>query len=76
MLHVLAPRVFAIAFNVIKRFLHENTLSKVQIYKAEPKKWKKILLSNIDEDNLPQYYGGSMVDPDGDPKCPSKVYRR
>ncbi len=25
---------------------------------------------------LPEAYGGTLKDPDGDPKCPSKVRRR
>jgi hypothetical protein len=31
------------------------------------------LLEEIEADNLPLHYGGTMVDPEGDPKCPSKV---
>lgn len=35
--------------------------------------WKTELLEYIDEDNLPEYYGGTCKDPDGDPLCRSKV---
>ncbi|XP_068085642.1 SEC14-like protein 2 isoform X2 [Anabrus simplex] len=66
-------KVFFIAFNIVKNFLKEYTLSKIQIYKNNPAKWKPVLLNQIPADQLPAYYGGTMTDPDGDPKCPSKV---
>lgn len=68
-----APKVFALAFNIIKRFLHEYTISKIKIFKSDPKKWQKALKEFIHDDQLPKHYGGTMVDPDGNPKCPSKV---
>ncbi|CAH1101405.1 unnamed protein product [Psylliodes chrysocephalus] len=81
-----APRVFSIAFNVVKRFMHGYTLSKIQIFKNEPKKWKPVLLSNISPDNLPEHYGGTLRDPDGNPryttvikpggKIPKSFYKR
>ncbi|CAG9864035.1 unnamed protein product [Phyllotreta striolata] len=63
-----APRVFSIAFNVVKRFMNGYTLSKIHIFKNEPKKWKPVLLSTITPDNLPEHYGGNLRDPDGNPK--------
>ena len=38
-----------------------------------PGDWKSELLEFIDEDNLPEYYGGKCRDPDGNPKCQTKV---
>lgn len=68
-----APTVFAVAFSVVKRFLNEYTLGKIFIYKADPRKWTKVLTENIPLEILPKHYGGNLVDPDGDPKCPSKI---
>ncbi|CAH0556097.1 unnamed protein product [Brassicogethes aeneus] len=68
-----APRVFAIAFNVVKKFLNEYTLGKIMIYKNEPKKWKKILVENIGAENIPKHFGGELCDPDGNPKYTTKV---
>ncbi|KAJ8984842.1 hypothetical protein NQ317_013043 [Molorchus minor] len=68
-----APRVFSIAFNVVKKFLNEYTLSKIQIFKSDPKKWKAAILSNITPENLPVHYGGTLADPDGNPKYTTKV---
>lgn len=69
----LAPKIFAIAYNVIKKFLHEYTISKIRIYKTDPLKWKAAIREVVDGDNLPQHWGGDLVDPDGDPRYPSKV---
>lgn len=68
-----APRVFAIAFNVVKQFLNEYTLGKMHIFKKDPKKWKAAVLENITPGNLPKYFGGSLEDPDGNPKYITKV---
>lgn len=68
-----APRVFAIAFNVVKKFLNEFTIGKIQIFKKDPKKWKAAVTANITPDNLPKHFGGSLVDPDGNPKYATKV---
>lgn len=65
--------MFAIAFNAVKRFLNEITISKINILKRDPKKWQTVLLNNIPADQLPKAYGGEMVDPDGNPKCTMKV---
>lgn len=71
--HFAAPRVFSIAFNVVKRFLNDYTLGKIQIFKSDPKKWKPAILSNISPQNLPKHYGGELTDPDGNPKYTTVV---
>ena len=35
--------------------------------------WQDQVYSDIDRDQLPVYWGGTMTDPDGDPACSSKV---
>ena len=37
--------------------------------------WRDVLLQYIDKDVLPEYWGGTKKDPDGNPKCPSLVSR-
>ncbi|XP_063601788.1 SEC14-like protein 2 [Penaeus indicus] len=66
-----APKVFTLAYAVIKPFLHEVTLKKIRIFGYSG--WKEELLKDIEADQLPQHWGGSRVDPDGDPKCPSVI---
>ena len=53
--------------------MHQNTLDKVRIFGTNKEEWTAALLEEIEAENLPLHYGGTMVDPDGDPKCPSKV---
>ena len=60
-------------FNMLKPFLHQATTDKMKFFGTNKKEWSAALLEEIDADQLPAHYGGSMVDPDGDPKCPSKV---
>ncbi|XP_075969908.1 SEC14-like protein 2 [Anticarsia gemmatalis] len=64
-----APKVFALAFSVIKKFMHEYTISKIKIFGSDPRKWQPPVLAIVDKDQLPQHYGGTMVDEDGDPRC-------
>ncbi|KAG7158498.1 SEC14-like protein 2-like [Homarus americanus] len=66
-----APKVFTLAYAVIKPFLHEVTLKKIRIFGRSG--WKEALLKDIDADQLPQHWGGTNVDHDGDPKCPSQI---
>lgn len=61
--------MFAFAFNIVKKFLDEYTLSKIQIFKADVKKWQPVLFERVDANNLPKHYGGEKVDENGDPKC-------
>lgn len=68
-----APSVFSLAFNFVKKFMGEYTVQKIQIYKTDPKKWQPILRANLSVKDLPKHYGGDLVDPDGDPRCPSKI---
>lgn len=70
-----APKVFAFAFSIAKKFLNEYTLSKIQIYKADPPKWKTAILNTIPKDSLPVYLGGTLQDPDGNPRLFTKINR-
>ncbi|XP_024940464.1 SEC14-like protein 2 isoform X2 [Cephus cinctus] len=68
-----APKVFALAFSVAKKFMNEYTLSKIQIYKADPSRWKHALLEVIPEDQIPVHFGGTLTDPDGNPRLTTKI---
>ncbi|PIK58996.1 hypothetical protein BSL78_04096 [Apostichopus japonicus] len=35
--------------------------------------WEEVLRRKIDPEVLPKHWGGTRVDPDGDPKCPSVI---
>ncbi|XP_018411003.1 PREDICTED: SEC14-like protein 2 [Nanorana parkeri] len=65
-----APKLFPVAYNLIKHFLSEDTRRKIIVVGEN---WKEVLQKYIDADQLPKYYGGTLTDPDGDPKCKSKI---
>lgn len=70
------PKVFAIVFNIVKRFLDEYTLGKILIFKQDSKKWLPKMLEHVDASQIPKYFGGTQTDEDGDPKCLHKVTKR
>ncbi|KAL1435886.1 hypothetical protein MTO96_010656 [Rhipicephalus appendiculatus] len=66
-----APYFFPIFWQLIRPFLSQRTVDKVEVYGREG--WKERLLSIVDADSLPAIWGGNMTDPDGDPRCRHKV---
>jgi len=69
-----APRIFNLAFAIIRPFLNEATANKIRIVGGSgASQWAKTLLEEIDAEHLPVHYGGSMTDPDGNPNCITKV---
>lgn len=40
-----------------------------------PESWKEGLLKLISPEELPAHFGGTLTDPDGNPKCLTKVHR-
>ncbi|KFP19373.1 SEC14-like 2, partial [Egretta garzetta] len=67
---VKAPKIFPVAYNLIKHFLSEDTRKKVVVLGSN---WKEVLQKYINPEQIPVEYGGTLTDPDGDPKCPSKI---
>ncbi|KDR20081.1 SEC14-like protein 2 isoform X2 [Zootermopsis nevadensis] len=70
-----APKVFAIAFSVVKNFLNEYTLQKIQIIASDPRKWQPLLLKLIESDQLPAHFGGTQTDPDGNPRYTTEIHQ-
>ncbi|KPP74365.1 SEC14-like protein 2-like, partial [Scleropages formosus] len=67
-----SPKLFPVAYNLVKHFLSEDTRSKIIVLGAN---WQEVLLSYIHPDQLPAVYGGNLTDPDGDPRCRTRVSR-
>ncbi|XP_073078452.1 SEC14-like protein 4 isoform X2 [Manis javanica] len=67
---VRAPKLFPVAFNLVKSFLSEETRRKIMILGGN---WKQELPKFISSDQLPVEFGGTMTDPDGNPKCLTKI---
>ncbi|XP_018617892.2 SEC14-like protein 2 isoform X1 [Scleropages formosus] len=65
-----APKLFPVAYNLVKHFLSEDTRSKIIVLGAN---WQEVLLSYIHPDQLPAVYGGNLTDPDGDPRCRTRI---
>uniref|UniRef100_A0A8C5EEJ4 SEC14-like protein 2 n=1 Tax=Gouania willdenowi TaxID=441366 RepID=A0A8C5EEJ4_GOUWI len=65
-----APKIFPMAYNLIKHFMCEETRQKIQILGSD---WQEVLRTFIDVDQLPVYYGGTRTDPDGDPRCRTAI---
>lgn len=61
--------MFTIIWNLIKSFVSPATLNKIKIFGTDQNEWKAALLEEIDADQLPVIYGGTMTGPDGDPRC-------
>ncbi|XP_008571214.1 PREDICTED: putative SEC14-like protein 6 [Galeopterus variegatus] len=67
---VRAPKLFPVAFNLVKSYMSEDTRRKVVILGDN---WKQELTKFISPDQLPVEFGGTMTDPDGNPKCLTKI---
>ncbi|XP_063579002.1 SEC14-like protein 4 isoform X5 [Pongo abelii] len=65
-----APKLFPVAFNLVKPFMSEETRRKIVILGDN---WKQELTKFISPDQLPVEFGGTMTDPDGNPKCLTKI---
>lgn len=65
-----APMIFPMAFNLVKHFLSEETRRKIIVVGSN---WKEVLQEHIDPAEIPMIYGGTRTDPDGDPRCISKI---
>ncbi|XP_071008457.1 SEC14-like protein 2 isoform X1 [Oncorhynchus clarkii lewisi] len=64
------PKLFPMAYNLVKHFLSEETRHKIIILGSN---WQEVLLKHIDPEQLPVAYGGTLTDPDGDPRCRTMV---
>ena len=61
------------AFAIVKPLLSQVTLDKIKVFGTDQNEWQSALLQDIDADQLPACYDGTMTDPDGNPMCLTKV---
>ncbi|XP_029565833.1 SEC14-like protein 2 isoform X2 [Salmo trutta] len=64
------PKLFPMAYNLVKHFLSEETRHKIIILGSN---WQEVLLKHVDPEQLPVAYGGTLTDPDGDPRCRTMI---
>ncbi|KAM7304228.1 hypothetical protein ISCGN_014128 [Ixodes scapularis] len=67
-----APKIYPIIYNMVKPFLSEETAKKIHVFGKD--NWKKALLQDISEEELPVHWGGTKAGPDGDPRCTHIVF--
>jgi hypothetical protein len=60
-----APSMLSFSWRVIAGFLDDVTKAKIKILGTDPNEWRPVLLSVIDEDQIPKMYGGTAPDLDG-----------
>jgi hypothetical protein len=65
-----APSIFWAIYKLIKPLMPAETKKKLHICKGNG---KEELLVEVEPDQLPVHYGGTMRGPDGDPKCAEKI---
>ena len=54
--------------------MHQTTINKLRMFGHDKREWLPAMLDEIDADQLPAMYGGTLADPDGNPNCPSMVH--
>ncbi|KAL4223180.1 hypothetical protein ACF0H5_016652 [Mactra antiquata] len=65
-----SPKIFPLIWSIVRPLLHENTAKKVVVLTNH---YKEALKKEIDIDQLPACYGGTLTDPDGDPRCKQHI---
>jgi hypothetical protein len=58
---------------MVRPLLSQTSLNKIRIFGSNRSEWEAALLEEIDADQIPAFYGGTMTDPDGNPMCLTKV---
>lgn len=66
-----APSLFPMVWNIIKPLLTQRTIDKIHIFGKEG--WREVFAERWDLDRLPAHWGGRLVGPDGDGRCPHLV---
>jgi len=59
---------------MLKMFLNQVTIDKFRVFGTNKEEWQAALLEEIDADQLPEFYGGTLTNLDeGDPNNFFKV---
>ncbi|CAH8530652.1 unnamed protein product [Dicrocoelium dendriticum] len=65
-----APPLFSKLYGFLRPMLSKATQEKIHVLDSN---YQETLLRHFNADSLPAFYGGTLVDPDGDPRCPSRI---
>lgn len=53
-----APKIFHVAFALLKPFIHENTQKKIVLYGKDG--WKDVVFNDMERSELPERWGGTL----------------
>ncbi|XP_077987784.1 SEC14-like protein 2 [Glandiceps talaboti] len=67
---VRSPMIFPVCYKILKPFIDPETRKKIKVLGHN---FKDEILKEVPAESLPEHWGGTMKDPDGNPMCPSKV---
>ena len=70
-----APKIFSMLFALVKPMLSQVDTPKIKIYGNDKNEWTSAILEEIDADQVPSFYGGTLTDPDGNPNCVTMASR-
>lgn len=65
-----APAIFPILYKLCKPLVSKDTRRKIEILGGN---YQECLKKYIDDEHLPACYGGTLTDPDGNPRCITKI---
>ncbi|XP_041350512.1 retinal-binding protein-like [Gigantopelta aegis] len=65
-----APRIFPVLYKICRPLISEDMKNKIHVLGGN---FTETLLKYVDENNLPAYLGGKLTDPDGNPRCVTKI---
>ncbi|XP_052799683.1 retinal-binding protein-like [Mya arenaria] len=65
-----APAIFPILYKLARPLISDEMRNKIHVLGSN---YKNDLLKYIDADQLPAFLGGTLTDPDGDPRCKTMI---
>lgn len=67
-----APAIFPFMYRLARHLLSEDMKKKIFVLGSN---YKTELLKFVDADQLPAYLGGTLTDPDGNPRCTTMIHQ-
>ncbi|OWF42695.1 retinal-binding protein-like [Mizuhopecten yessoensis] len=65
-----APKIFPLLYKLARPLISDDMKDKIHIAGGD---YKELLFKYIDPRNIPACYGGTLTDPDGNPRCVKSV---
>ncbi|KAH3877261.1 retinal-binding protein-like [Dreissena polymorpha] len=65
-----APSIFPVLYKLARPLISDDMRNKIHVLGGH---FKSDLIKYIDADQLPMFLGGTLTDPDGDPRCRTMI---